>query len=270
MYKNYLFDLYGTLMEIETNEETDYVWEKMALYYGYSGSYYEPYELKESYQKSVKKMVNDYGEFADIDIQDVFYKLFRDSEVKPKKKAPREAAKVFRVLTTEKLALYEGVIDMLMALKNQKKNIYIAANAQSAFALLELKNCSIKKYFDDFFFSSDLHIKKPDKEFYERIFTDEKLDKKESIIISADYDNDILLAKEIGVDALYIDLKENLQNEKAEAVESDKNLDEKAKNVNKKKKTEDTIEILKDEESKTKLYKVKGYDFRKIIDNIVK
>ncbi len=268
MYKNYLFDLYGTLLEIETNEETDYVWEKMALYYGYCGSYYEPFELKDKYGKNVKKMVNDYGEGADIDIQDVFYKLFRDSEIKPKKKAPKEAAKMFRILTTEKLALYEGVIDMLMALKNQKKNVYIVANAQSAFALLELKNCSIRKYFDDFYFSSDLHIKKPDITFYEKVFQEERLNKKESIIISADYDNDIVLAQQIGVDALFIDTSE--KTELKENIDEEASAKDKEVKSDKIKKQVKTIMAIKEEETKAKLYTVKGYDFRKIIDNIVK
>lgn len=29
MYKNYIFDLYGTLLDIHTNESKKYLWEKM-------------------------------------------------------------------------------------------------------------------------------------------------------------------------------------------------------------------------------------------------
>lgn len=34
MYKNYVFDLYGTLIDINTDEWSIDIWEKMAIYYG--------------------------------------------------------------------------------------------------------------------------------------------------------------------------------------------------------------------------------------------
>ena len=33
MYKNYIFDLYGTLADIQTNEQKPYLWKKMAEIY---------------------------------------------------------------------------------------------------------------------------------------------------------------------------------------------------------------------------------------------
>ena len=40
MYKNYLFDLYGTLVDINTNEWKSYLWKKMAELYGFEGAFY--------------------------------------------------------------------------------------------------------------------------------------------------------------------------------------------------------------------------------------
>lgn len=31
-YQNYIFDLYGTLVDIRTNERKAYLWQKMSLY----------------------------------------------------------------------------------------------------------------------------------------------------------------------------------------------------------------------------------------------
>lgn len=209
MYKNYYFDLYGTLMSVETNEEIDMVWEKMALYYGYYGANYEAYELQSKYHKAITKLLNsNQVTYPELDIQDVFYKLFRDKDIKPKKKMAKDAAKVFRMLTTNSLDVYEGVIDMLMALKNQKKKVFLLANAQNAYALYELRKGGIRKYFDDFFFSSDFGVLKPEHIFYEAAFAAEDIKKKESIIISSDYSRDIIGAKAFGVDTLYIDTNE--------------------------------------------------------------
>ena len=34
MYQNYIFDLYGTLVDIHTNEKKAYLWKKMSLFFG--------------------------------------------------------------------------------------------------------------------------------------------------------------------------------------------------------------------------------------------
>ena len=46
MYEAYIFDLYGTLVDIRTNEEKAYLWKKMSEIYSSMGACYEPMELK--------------------------------------------------------------------------------------------------------------------------------------------------------------------------------------------------------------------------------
>ena len=36
-YDNYIFDLYGTLVDIHTDESNTAIWEKLAMFYGYYG-----------------------------------------------------------------------------------------------------------------------------------------------------------------------------------------------------------------------------------------
>lgn len=55
MYKNYIFDFYGTLADIHTDEQRSDVWEKMALFYGYYCARYKPGELKEAYERIVRR-----------------------------------------------------------------------------------------------------------------------------------------------------------------------------------------------------------------------
>ena len=49
MFQNYIFDLYGTLIDINTNEWNIGLWKKMAEFYGFYGAEYTPKELKEAY-----------------------------------------------------------------------------------------------------------------------------------------------------------------------------------------------------------------------------
>lgn len=48
-YDNYIFDLYGTLVDIHTEENDPLVWKKLALFYGYYDADYSSEELKERY-----------------------------------------------------------------------------------------------------------------------------------------------------------------------------------------------------------------------------
>ena len=55
MYQNYIFDLYGTLVDIQTNEKKAYLWKKMSLFFGMKGAAYEPKELRTAYETKIKE-----------------------------------------------------------------------------------------------------------------------------------------------------------------------------------------------------------------------
>ena len=56
MYQTCIFDLYGTLVDIHTDEDSDKLWEKMALFYGFYGACYKIEEMKAAYKAIVQKM----------------------------------------------------------------------------------------------------------------------------------------------------------------------------------------------------------------------
>ena len=59
MYDNYVFDLYGTLVDIHTEENDAKVWEKLSLFYGFHGALYDPQELQESYLALIQSKETD-------------------------------------------------------------------------------------------------------------------------------------------------------------------------------------------------------------------
>ena len=63
----------------------------------------------------------------------------------------KEAAKVFRLLSTDYIKVYEGVDKLLQTLHDKNKNLYILANAQNVYGLYELRNGGIRHFFNDFF-----------------------------------------------------------------------------------------------------------------------
>ena len=80
-YENYLFDLYGTLVDIHTEENLQEVWQRLAYFYGYYGANYTPEELQKSYEEIIHRtegiMKGDNHEmFPELQIEDVFLELF--------------------------------------------------------------------------------------------------------------------------------------------------------------------------------------------------
>lgn len=53
MYKNYIFDLYGTLIDINTDEWQAALWKKLAMLYDYRGAHYSWNEIKREYGRLV-------------------------------------------------------------------------------------------------------------------------------------------------------------------------------------------------------------------------
>ena len=206
MYKNYVFDLYGTLVDIDTDEDSDLLWEKLSLFYKFKGAAYSPISLKKAYIKKVKKAQNAITNtnYPDIVIEEVFDELFKDKNVHVSKDTLYDTAHLFRIFSINYIKLYDGVIELLELLKKKGKKIYLLSNAQRIFTLYEMKTLGIDKYFDDIFFSSDYGTCKPDSTFFNSLLTKHNLNIKESIMIGNDPYSDIKGAINVGLNSLYI------------------------------------------------------------------
>ena len=207
MYKNYIFDLYGTLVDIHTDEDKKEVWEKLCLFYGYYGARYVPEELQSCYKRMTDCDCNksdSHEAYPEIRIQDVFRELFVAKGIHPDEMLVIHAGQFFRVLTTEYIRLYEGVVKTLEALKKKGKNIYLLSNAQRIFTEYELHMLDIEKYFDGILISSDYGMKKPDLRFFQILMNKYHMDPKECIMIGNDERTDIEGATKVGMDSYYI------------------------------------------------------------------
>lgn len=215
-YDNYVFDLYGTLVDIHTEEGDERLWKQLALFFGYYGALYEPEELQKEYFRIVKgkeqelKMTLDtdphyaHESSPEIEICDVFRELYTQRGVEPEEALVIHTAQLFRVMSTDYVRLYDGVREMLKFLKEQGKKVYLLSNAQRIFTAYELKSLDIFKYFDDVLISSDYKTRKPDARFFDGLIKKYNLDVKKSIYVGNDSQNDVLGAKGVGMNTFYV------------------------------------------------------------------
>lgn len=205
MAESVLFDLYGTLIDIHTDEASNWFWEKFAKkckrYHNLSAQ-----QLKASYLEQCKQFSKLKEE---IEICDVFQAIFQIDLVKIKK-----IAVLFRRLSTEYIRCYPGVRRLLKNLREKGIRLYVLSNAQSAFTIPELKRLRILGYFDGIAISSDYGVKKPNPAFLNKAIENFNLDPAHCWMIGNDYECDILPAKACGIKTIYIE--SNLSPEKKE------------------------------------------------------
>ena len=185
---SFIFDLYGTLADIRTDETSEKFRKRMAKHFGYT-DFWERYI-------SLCAGLETGEEYCEIDLSEVF------KELSPN--APAQAAKYFRNKSRSRLKLYAGVRPLLKKLKAKGARLFILSNAQACFTTEELKKLKLTQYFDGIEISSDFGKKKPSPEFFGHIVNKYSLDKSQTVYIGNDLRADILGAKTAGLNAAYI------------------------------------------------------------------
>lgn len=227
-YENYVFDLYGTLVDIHTDENSEGLWEKLALFLGYYKAVYEPQELKTRYELLVKESecalkqtLEEDPHYAheaspEIEITEVFQKLYREKGIDADEALARYTGQFFRVLATEYVKVYPGTKEMLAHLKELGKKVYLLSNAQRIFTAYEMNVLGIAEYFDDILISSDFQTKKPDERFFGILLERHKLDVEKSLFIGNDARCDIGGARKAGMHSFYVNSNISPKNDNPE------------------------------------------------------
>ncbi|MBO4837203.1 MAG: HAD family hydrolase [Clostridia bacterium] len=201
MYRHYIFDLYGTLADIRTDEEDPRVWRSLAEHAGASVSA----DLKDVYaflcretekQKSGELAALGIQGPAEIDMLKVWERLFPAAD-------PRQVSRLFRRLTTRKLALYPGARQVLQALRKRGHTVTLLSNAQESFTLPELKQLGLEACFDHIFLSSRYGVRKPSPAFF-GLLRQAGMEPADCLMIGNDDACDCRGAAEAGMDSLYI------------------------------------------------------------------
>lgn len=222
LYQDYIFDLYGTLVDIRTNEKQCILWDKMSLFYGYYGAIYLPDELHALYNKCVLEKEEEAGHqgekpvgaeaerlyahesYPEIPIEEVFRELYTNKGIEPSEELVIHTGQMFRVLSTHHIRLYAGAKELLGQLREKGRRVYLLSNAQRIFTEQELRYLQIENCFDGILISSDYGVKKPDERFFRILLENYRIAPENALMIGNDPDSDIAGAKRVGMDTFYI------------------------------------------------------------------
>ena len=207
-YTNLIFDLYGTLVDIHT-EENVFVWEHTALYFGFYGAHYTADELHSAFQAAMRQREAAAGQsyecFPDIPFETVMAQLFRAKGVTENADTLGiNAAQLFRILSIEYLKLYPGVLEALAYLREQGHKLWLLSNAQQIFTAYELRHLGLGDQLDGIYLSSDYQCRKPDRRFFDALLQEQHLAPETCLMIGNDLHTDIAGAKAAGLATLYM------------------------------------------------------------------
>lgn len=207
-YTDLIFDLYGTLVDIHTEEDAT-VWEKTALYFSFYGAHFTGPGLKAAFQSAMRareaKAGQSYECFPDIPFEQVMAQLFREKGItEHADDLGIHAAQLFRISSIEYLRLYPHVLEALAALRAKGYRLWLLSNAQRIFTAYELQALGLGQQLDGIYISSDYQCRKPDLRFFRALLEEQKLDPQKCLMIGNDRHTDIAGAKTAGLDTLYM------------------------------------------------------------------
>ena len=207
MYKNFIFDVYGTLVDIRTNEYEEATWSKLAETLGFYGVEYTVRELREAYFSSCDLQITlgkKHYTCPEVDVVEVFRHIFENKNKKASLSLATHIAQQFRAFSTEYIRVFDGVTDTLKELKRAGKKLYILSNAQTCFTKPEIAKLGLRKYFSGVMYSSDEGCAKPDPMLFKRLLDKYNLQRNECVFIGNDGVADVEGAHNAKIDCLWL------------------------------------------------------------------
>lgn len=205
LFHDHIFDLYGTLVDILTDESLPAVWENTAAFYSAHGADYGAEELRSAYMElCARKQAEEADPLYEFELREVFGELFSDKGVSAGAELIGEAAILFRRESTLKLAVYPWVEPVFRSIREAGGRIFLLSNAQACFTLPELEQTGLAGAFDGMAISSDTGRKKPHPRIMESLIEAYGTDPRSAVMIGNDRRTDIAIARAFSMHSLYI------------------------------------------------------------------
>ncbi|MCB0166920.1 MAG: HAD family hydrolase [Anaerolineae bacterium] len=208
-----VFDVYKTLLAIESDENNLRTYNFLSTWLSYKGLDIKPKDLRKLYKNITKQAVLANTElYPDIDIKTVFKRillsLVQTDENGNLENDAVEMGLLFRMLTTKSLTIYPETVPVLETLHRNNVRLAILSNTQRLFTLPEFKRFDLEQYFDYMLFSSDVGACKPAAKIFETLLSHMKIHPQEAIFVGDNLFDDIFGAQSVGMKTVWLNRPE--------------------------------------------------------------
>ncbi len=202
-----LFDVNGTLIDIETDEWMEECYRAIAHYLTYQGIGLRRGEVRDLYFQIMKEQFAASTEkYPEFDVVAVWREvLFRQAtehtrSLDPDKlqQMPLFLAEVQRGISRKRLAAFPQTHEILAQLKTRYR-LAVVSDAQSAYGVPELRAAGLAEYFAPIVISGDYGYRKPDARLFQTALTELQVRPEEAIFVGNDRFRDVLGARRVGM-----------------------------------------------------------------------
>ncbi len=201
-----LFDCYGTLIDILTDEQGIGTYRRLSRWLLYQGVRIAPDRLRTLYVSRVKEAMHRAGErYPEVRVEEVFAGICAEHRVweGDTERLGIETARAFRAASLRHLRVIEKSRRLLDNVCGKK--IGIVSNGQRVFSEQEIRMLGLYGRFDLVIFSSDLGCKKPDPRIYVVALERMDLAPQDVLFVGDNYENDVLAPRRLGMQALQVE-----------------------------------------------------------------
>ena len=206
--KGILFDLYGTLIDIDTDESLEEIYRGIAHYLTYHGVYLHRWEVRDRYYEIMKRQKEEGGEeYPEINVEAIWNSFLGQEGIGAplaRRKLALILAQLYRAISRKRLQLYPDVKRVLDELRVTYR-MALVSDAQPCYALPEMKAVGLEGYFDPIIISAYYGFRKPDTRLIKKALDTMKLGPAEVICVGNDMYRDIFGASQLGIKAIFID-----------------------------------------------------------------
>jgi putative hydrolase of the HAD superfamily len=218
-----LFDLYGTLIHIETDESQGEIYWALSRYLSYHRIHIGADALRERYFDLAKQQKKHSPEtYPEMDARGVWREILRSGakhfrpEVvasegeermhaveKRRERLAKELVRLHRALSRRMIERYPGAKELLQSIGGEFQ-LAIVSDAQRDFAKPEMRMTKIRKYFAVKTISSDYGYRKPDPRLFTQTCMQLGVQPQESIYVGNDMYRDVYGAQQAGLKTILV------------------------------------------------------------------
>jgi len=206
--KAVLFDVYGTIIDIETDEGKFDVYQAIAHFLEYRGISVAPLELRDLYFQTMLQLRDaDQQPHGEVNILALWRDLLRQLGFPPAKLRPNNSlfqflAEMHRTLSRKRLRLSPGITELLKELKTGFR-LGIVTDGHRPYVLPELAHFHLLDYFDSIVISEDSGVKKPEPLLLNKALLELEVTPENAVFVGNDMYRDIFGAQQSGLKAIF-------------------------------------------------------------------
>ena len=202
-----LFDVNGTLVDIETDERMEEAYRAIAHFLTYQDIHLHRGEVLDLYFQVMKEQFGASNEqFPEFDVVAVWREILRrhgssyTRSLPPEKldQMPLFIAEMQRGISRKRLCAFPHGPEVLAHLGKHYR-LAVVSDAQSAYAVPELRAAGLAEYFDPIVISGDYGYRKPDPRLFQNALDELRVRPEHAIFVGNDRYRDVFGAQQLGM-----------------------------------------------------------------------